>query len=405
MAGGRSVVSWFPGHMHKALKFIEQRMKLVDLVVEIRDARVPFSSASPEVARLGQHKRRLLLLNKTDMADPASTKVLDAALGWLRAERPQSDLSLILIAGMPNTGKSSLINALKRAAKRQDMLEGEQAFHKTARAGPLPGVTTQVGGFKVCDEPQVYVLDTPGVLPPAIRDPRVAERLALTGLIPAAGPGGMEEGALLRRLLQVVPPGLGADGGGDRRRSRGGSNDGGAGSGDGGGIGDQRRAAKALSMARALYDVVSLPPPEARHGAQAWHPGLEDLEEDEGDSPGSESQPPQLRRRVRAPLRPPSPEAWKQAPGWVEHGGRDLGWEGGELGEGPGAAVSPAEVAAAVFGRGSEEETELRVAELLRRLARGTAVDAPGRRAALTRSVLEAFRKGALGRYTLDEVA
>ncbi|KXZ46391.1 hypothetical protein GPECTOR_44g67 [Gonium pectorale] len=222
---------------------------------------------------------------------------------------------------MPNTGKSMRPNGKLQAlgdphqvptdaptavADAADLLEGEQAFHKTARAGPLPGVATQVGGFKVCDEPQVYVLDTPGVLPPAIRDPRVAERLALTGLIPAAGPGGMEEGALLRRLLQVcdepqvyvldtpgvLPPAIRDPRVAERLALTGLIPAAGPGGMEEGALLRrllQRRAAKALSMARALYDVVSLPPPEARHGAQAWHPGLEDLEEDEGDSPGCES--------------------------------------------------------------------------------------------------------------------
>eukprot|EP00198_Chlamydomonas_reinhardtii_P010953 XP_001700290.1 predicted protein [Chlamydomonas reinhardtii] len=162
-------LSWFPGHMAKALRQLEQRIKQVDLVLEVRDARVPLSSFNPHLEKLVAAKRRLVLLNKTDLADPAATRaatalltqqaglrvlpcealdgrsagrVLDAVLDCMRSGRAPS----------PTTA-TSLINALRRAAAARGLLDGEQAWRKAARSGPLPGVTTALGGFRVCRSP------------------------------------------------------------------------------------------------------------------------------------------------------------------------------------------------------------------------------------------------------------
>ncbi|EFJ43669.1 hypothetical protein VOLCADRAFT_121416 [Volvox carteri f. nagariensis] len=328
--------------MAKALKLMEQRIKMIDVLVEVRDARLPLSSANPDIARLAPRKRRLIVLNKIDLADHTATKaactllqsqghvvvpcvatregsagrVLDAVLDWLQtqyspacppsASAPSSssssashpDLSLMMVAGAPNTGKSALINALKRAAQKEGLLEGDQAFQRTARSGPLPGVTRQLGGFKVCRSPLLYVLDTPGVLPPALPDEGVAVRLALTGLMPGAV-GGLTDDVLVRHLVQILVSEprhqrqlwMAADGqvaAMARQRTAAaaaaarGSHDGG-GAGSGGGW--RRRESGSIALARALHDVVTMPAPPA----PAWHPGMDggDDNDDGEDNGGS----------------------------------------------------------------------------------------------------------------------
>lgn len=429
-------MSWFPGHMAKALRLMESRLKLVDLIVEVRDARLPLSSANADLARLAAHKRRLVLLNKTDLADPYRTqaacavlrsqglrviptmavhddqakRVLDAALSWLSADRPHSDMSLVLVAGMPNTGKSSLINALKRAAQKQGLLEGEQAYHKTAKAGPLPGVTQHLGGFKVCRSPLVYVLDSPGVLQPSLGDPAHAARLALAGLLPPAA-AGLDDQLLTRELVKVMVSDprrrqqlwCAADGLLVRQERRGELSDTAQthprrrdgdprqGQGLGHGLGElgpagapsgpsneefrsRREQARDLGIARALYEVVSMPqmpPPQ-------WHPGIDDEEEryEPPSAGGKAAGPGSAKGNKNSAARSRSPRDAR----YPRHDATDGSLDGEAY-----------------------DDTELRVQELLRIMARGASLDV-GRRASLQRSVLEAFRRGALGRYTLDDV-
>ncbi|KAG2486327.1 hypothetical protein HYH03_015031 [Edaphochlamys debaryana] len=461
----RNVASWFPGHVAKALKQMEQNLKLVDLVVEVRDARLPLSSASSELQRLAAHKRRLVLLNKVDLAQPEATQ---AALSLLRAQGMQAlpceatregsgtrlldallsampppggaaprDLALVLVAGLPNTGKSSTINALKRAAGKRGLLEGEQAHTKTARAGPTPGVTRQMAGFKVCASPLVYLLDSPGVTPPALRDPGVARRLALAGLLP---PGLVDEGELLGSLVQRLVSSerdrrelwAAADGhlpSSSSRRGGGGGGWGtsGSGHGPGGGPGgfaearERQRRARSLGLARALYEVVSLPAPPPRE----WYPGIEDEMEMERDGPGGP-----VRSNTGAGAGPgPGSAGLGLSPAAGGSGSRGRGdqyardsqplkrdggnWEtSGQAGAGASKAAGAAAAAAAAAAQAEAEaqreaaaavDAQLRADALVRALTRGAAVDA-GRRAAAQRAVLEAFRSGALGRYTLDDV-
>lgn len=192
------LTGWFPGHMLKAGRAMQDAMKLVDLVVELIDARAPISSRNPDLRAMLQGRPFLLVANKIDLADPKETRrwseyhasrgermfTLDSRhLGNFRgltevwrtmvteeraargATRPLMRPIRVMIAGVPNIGKSTLINHLAEKNK--------------AQVGPKPGVTRQnqwiqlVGGFEL--------LDTPGILWPHIRDKRHELLLALLG--------------------------------------------------------------------------------------------------------------------------------------------------------------------------------------------------------------------------------
>ncbi|PNW87998.1 hypothetical protein CHLRE_01g010150v5 [Chlamydomonas reinhardtii] len=652
--------------MAKALRQLEQRIKQVDLVLEVRDARVPLSSFNPHLEKLVAAKRRLVLLNKTDLADPAATRaatalltqqaglrvlpcealdgrsagrVLDAVLDCMRSGRAPSpttatsatastampsfasgraslargpiaastaaagigagartgaaagpsppDLRLVLIAGLPNTGKSSLINALRRAAAARGLLDGEQAWRKAARSGPLPGVTTALGGFRVCRSPagaghgaahngagasaqhptgrtrglrpdpghgagvgpgdgdlgQVYVLDSPGVLAPALRDmglgsghghggqwglpPKpggggkgggggggpgggrgaraqaweqqgqeqpgdggeaTAARLAIAGLLPVDGRGGLvAEGRVLRHLVQLLmsdPRRLrelwcAADSQVHHMRlqqqlqeQRGGGNSRGSSSsrdGAGGSSSSGSSTGGDVRLARLVYEAVTAPLEQllqqARGGGAAeaarWHPGLGDELDEEGHADGTAAEGGRGRRR-----RGDSRSSAGSAGGGNLLGAGPFRSRSGSGGGGVGrwdplaaaaeiaveeeqmqqkkqeaqqraaAAETTAAAARAVAKRQqslledpvgsvstafaareahvSAAEADARVEALLRRLTNGHrgssatggggAVVNAGQRTAAQRAVLIAFRSGALGRYTWDDV-
>jgi len=193
-------IHWYPGHMVKARRQIEEKIKLVDIVYEILDARIPYSSQNPVIKKIVGHRNRLILLNKTDLADPKVTKQwLDefekqglTALA-IDALSPQTKEKILakskemladkfakekakglrprpiraMIMGVPNSGKSTLINTL---AKR-----------KAAMAANKPGVTKAQQWIKVASE--LELLDTPGILWPKFENPHVGLSLALTGAI------------------------------------------------------------------------------------------------------------------------------------------------------------------------------------------------------------------------------
>ena len=193
-------VHWYPGHMVKARRQIEEKIKLVDIVYEIIDARIPYSSQNPVIKKIVGQRNRLILLNKTDLADPRVTKL------WLEEFEKQGLTALAIdslssgtkekilskskemlvekfakekakglrprpiramIIGVPNAGKSTLINTL---AKR-----------KAAQAANKPGVTKAQQWIKVAAE--LELLDTPGILWPKFENPHVGLSLALTGAI------------------------------------------------------------------------------------------------------------------------------------------------------------------------------------------------------------------------------
>ncbi|MCI6100643.1 MAG: ribosome biogenesis GTPase YlqF [Selenomonas sp.] len=193
-------LQWFPGHMKKAQRLIEENLKLVDVVVELRDARIPAASANPMLAEIIQGKPRVIALNKSDLADPAATK---AWLAYFRARgiravaidankgkgmkqltqaaedlaRPKTEkfvknggrgrAARCMILGIPNVGKSSLINRLAGAART-----------KTANT---PGLTRAKQWVKI--GANLDLLDMPGILWPKFEDMEVGLKLAFTGAI------------------------------------------------------------------------------------------------------------------------------------------------------------------------------------------------------------------------------
>ena len=193
-------IQWYPGHMTKTRRMIQDQMKHMDAVCEILDARVPLSSRNPDVEELTREKPRLIVLNRVDLADPAATKawsayfrgrgfaVLEANAkqgqgtkqfpGAVRtllsdklaayAEKGQAGRMVrVMILGIPNVGKSTFINQV--------------AGRKTAKAEDRPGVTRAKQWIPV--DRTLELLDTPGMLWPKFEDPEVGFRLACTGAV------------------------------------------------------------------------------------------------------------------------------------------------------------------------------------------------------------------------------
>lgn len=193
-------IQWFPGHMAKARRQAIEKIKLIDVVIELVDARIPYSSRNPMIDEIVGQKPRLLLLNKADMADPEVTaswlqyfkqsgtvgiavnsqegkgmkQIVTACQDLLKEKREKLKEKGVnmrairaLILGIPNVGKSTLIN---RLAKKQ-----------IAKTGDRPGITTTQQWIKVGQE--MDLLDTPGILWPKFEDEDVGMRLAVTGAI------------------------------------------------------------------------------------------------------------------------------------------------------------------------------------------------------------------------------
>ena len=193
-------IQWFPGHMTKTRRQIQETLKLIDAVAEIVDARVPASSRNPDLTDMTENKPRLVLLNKCDMADPGATaawvrayadrgvkaipvdcrsgaglnafvpavkELLAERLRALEAKGMAGRTLRVMVAGIPNVGKSSFINRMAGSAK--------------AKVADRPGVTRGNQWFSIPGG--IDLLDTPGVLWPKFDDQLVAQRLAFTGAI------------------------------------------------------------------------------------------------------------------------------------------------------------------------------------------------------------------------------
>lgn len=187
-------IQWFPGHMHKAGLEIKKRLPEIDLVIEVLDARIPFSSANPMLGKLRGDKPCIKLLNKSDLADPAQTQIWQdyleqeqgvktLAISAQQNDCRQSILQLVtqmlphkadsvqkiqaMIMGIPNVGKSTLINTL--------------AGRQIAKTGNEPAITKIQQRIKIDD---VMVLhDTPGMLWGNLENPGTGYRLAVSGAI------------------------------------------------------------------------------------------------------------------------------------------------------------------------------------------------------------------------------
>lgn len=193
-------IQWFPGHMTRARRQIEAKLSLIDLAIELLDARLPLSSRNPMIGDILKDKPRLILLNKSDLADPEVTRK------WIEYFREEGHLAIEtdtpggrgvkdisvhakallkekidrqisrgmnprairgLIVGIPNVGKSTLINKL--------------AGRSIAETGDRPGVTKGQQWIKIGKE--MELLDTPGILWPKFEDQNVGMKLAVTGAI------------------------------------------------------------------------------------------------------------------------------------------------------------------------------------------------------------------------------
>lgn len=193
-------INWYPGHMAKTKKQIIEDLKLVDVVVEILDARIPMASQNPDMAEITKQKKKMVILNKCDLADDMQNKkwisyfanqnipavLTDSNSGKgieqvireiekmmepemeLQAQKGRTGRKIrAMILGIPNVGKSSFIN---RISKRT-----------TAGVGNKPGVTKQKQWIRINDK--VELLDTPGVLWPKFESEKIALHLAFTGSI------------------------------------------------------------------------------------------------------------------------------------------------------------------------------------------------------------------------------
>lgn len=193
-----ATIQWYPGHMAKARRQVTEALTKVDIIYEIVDARVPESSRNPLLDEIGQGKKRLLVLNKADLANPAATQgfieyyqakglpavAIDAQhtkgiqriiaethtvlADYIDRQKTKGVRNVLLRAmcvGVPNVGKSTVLNRL--------------AGRNIAQTGNTPGVTRAQQWIKTGED--ISLLDTPGILWPKFEDPLVGKKLALTG--------------------------------------------------------------------------------------------------------------------------------------------------------------------------------------------------------------------------------
>lgn len=209
---------WYPGHMQKAMRQIEEKLKLIDIVVEVVDSRIPLSSKNPFLENLTASKKRLLVFSKKDLVDinelkpfenyykekgymtviadlnnPNDINLIKKGIAKAGEERQQKYLKRgmkpqairTLILGIPNVGKSTLINKLSRTTK--------------ASVANTPGHTRSQQWIKV--DKTLELLDTPGILPPHYEDKKYAINLALTGAMKVENLGVSE---LFEELMKVL---------------------------------------------------------------------------------------------------------------------------------------------------------------------------------------------------------
>ncbi len=188
-------INWYPGHMKKTGEMIRDNLKLIDAIIEVVDARIPKSGRNPEIKRLIGEKPEIVVLSKTDLADPFETEKWNAFFrendlmsvdinamsgagmdalysilkntGYSFAKNGKNRPLRIMVAGVPNSGKSSLINRM--------------TGRKSAQTGDRPGITRGKQWLTLSNGMQL--LDTPGILWPKFEDPEVGLKLAYCGSI------------------------------------------------------------------------------------------------------------------------------------------------------------------------------------------------------------------------------
>ncbi|KAL8204566.1 hypothetical protein R6Q57_010189 [Mikania cordata] len=202
---------WYNHHMRAASRAIFQRIPLVDFVLEVRDARIPVSSAYEQLRYSPSSSKKIIILNKMDLANNSKTKEwmayfkeqnyipyainshnkdnIKEFLNFLQAKvrdlRRNSHLSnthttSVMIVGIPNVGKSAFANSLHQIGR---ITAAEKGKLKQAIVSPHPGETKNITSLKIASHPNIYILDTPGILPPKIVDIERSSKLALTGAI------------------------------------------------------------------------------------------------------------------------------------------------------------------------------------------------------------------------------
>lgn len=216
---------WYPGHMTKAKRMMQENIKLIDLVIELLDARVPISSRNPDIDELGKNKARLILLNKSDLAEERQNDawmeyfkakgfsvvkvnskkgggmksiqgvIQEACKEKIERDRKRGILNRpvrAMVVGIPNVGKSTFINSLAGKA--------------CAKTGNKPGVTKGKQWIRL--NKNVELLDTPGILWPKFEDQKVGLHLAFIGSIKDELLNAEELAAELIRRLRVYYPGV-----------------------------------------------------------------------------------------------------------------------------------------------------------------------------------------------------
>ncbi|GFP93896.1 ribosome biogenesis GTPase a [Phtheirospermum japonicum] len=209
VAKGKGSKWWYTAHMAAASRAIADRIPLVDLVLEVRDARIPLSSEYMQSSESPSSSKRIILLNKMDLANRSQTKewlsffqeqkcmafgvnshnkdnikelltYLQARVRDLKKSDDRAHTITVMLVGIPNVGKSALANSLHQVGR---IAAAEKGKLKHSVVSPLPGETKGIGSLKIASHPNTYVLDTPGVLPPDMTDDGVCSKLALTGAI------------------------------------------------------------------------------------------------------------------------------------------------------------------------------------------------------------------------------
>jgi len=216
--GHLPMIQWYPGHIAKVERTLKEHLKLVDLVIEVVDARIPNTTLNPRLRRQYAHKPILLLLNKADFAEPAQTRRWEAHLNQavqaviayeaLSGKQKQAVINTIvrlgepvqqkllaqgrkrrplriLVAGMPNVGKSTIINSL--------------VGKKKTKTGHKAGVTRATQWVRI--HPQIELMDSPGIIPPSLESPEAG---ALLACVHSVGEAAFEEEAVAQFLLDKL---------------------------------------------------------------------------------------------------------------------------------------------------------------------------------------------------------